>query len=104
MSVVEIAVIVAAGLVGWFVVSFVINQSNDTTPSFEGKSWHEILRVSPSADLDTIERAYAARQQQLDSAAPRILTEAEQQSAQRRQQQLDSALAEARAHLARHAD
>ena len=91
MSTAELVVIGLGGVVGYLVVSFVMNQRKPEAPVFEGKAWHQILDVSPVATPEQIEAAFASKQRELDAAAPSIMTDVEETADARLRAQLEAA-------------
>lgn len=91
MSTAELVVIGLGGVVGYLVVSYVMNQRKPEAPVFAGKAWHQILDVSPVATPEQIEAAYAAKQRELDAAAPSIMTDVEEAADARLRAQLEAA-------------
>lgn len=91
MSTAELVVIGLGGVVGYLVVSYVMNQRKPEPPVFEGKAWYQILGVPHTATPDQVEAAYDARQRELDAAAPSIMTDVEAATDARLREQLDAA-------------
>ena len=91
MSTAELVVIGLGGVVGYLVVSFVMNQRKPEAPVFEGKAWHQILDVSPVATPEQIEAAFVSKQRELDAAAPSIMTDVEEAADARLRAQLEAA-------------
>ena len=104
MSPVEIGIITLCGIVGWFVVSFVMRHVQGAPESLDDKPWYDVLGVPERVDIETVERAYADKLKRLSDSQPRIMTDAEQRTAYRHTQQLQAALAEARSTLTRDDD
>ena len=88
MSPAQLGILVVGGLAGWWVVSYLFDRGkrgnasaaradehanapepepNDREPTLLelGERWHAILGVAPSATIDEIEAAYAARRIEL---------------------------------------
>lgn len=96
MSVLEILVIVAGLVAGWFVVSRLLVSTDASIDAGGDREWFEILGVRPDAPEDETEKAYQEKRMALLQKSLKITTLEEQKAAAASQQRLEDAYRESR--------
>ena len=96
MSVLEILVIVAGLVAGWFVVARLLVSMDASIDAGGDREWFEILGVRPDAAEDETEKAYQEKRMALLQKSLKIMTLEEQKAAAASQQRLEDAYRESR--------
>jgi preprotein translocase subunit Sec63 len=94
MSTAEVLFIVGGLVIGWFIVSVLIDNKRGLQVDVGHGEWTEILGVAADASLPDIEVAYRRKCEELEKQQLRILTRSEKENVARYQTKLDEAYRE----------